>query len=122
MITVGCEGARDYPDIGSIGSLAESFRRSLRAENKSEKTIDAYLGAVERFAGFLIATGMPTLLTSITREHVEAFISYILTDLRQKPATANQRYRGLRTFFQWAVEEGELSDSPMRNMKPPMIP
>jgi site-specific recombinase XerD len=110
------------PELGEIGFLAESFRRSLRAENKSDKTIDAYLGAVERFEGFLIATGMPTLLSSIAREHVEAFISYILTDLRQKPATANQRYRGLRTFFQWAVEEGELQDSPMRNMNPPIIP
>jgi site-specific recombinase XerD len=63
---------------------------------------------------------MPTELTSLSREHVESFICDLLA--RFKPATASNRYRALQQFFKWAVEEGEIRDSPMRNMSPPIIP
>lgn len=52
--------------------------------------------------------------------HVEAFIADLLE--RYKPATASNRYRALRVFFAWAVEEGEIRRSPMANMKPPSVP
>jgi site-specific recombinase XerD len=41
---------------------------------------------------------------------------------RRSPATAETRYRGLRQFFRWAVEEGEITASPMANASPPKIP
>ena len=40
----------------------------------------------------------------IHREHVEAFIEHLLATY--KPATAANRYAGLRAFFNWAVDEG----------------
>jgi hypothetical protein len=36
-----------------------SFRRTLRAGNKSERTIEAYTDAVRFFADFLAARGTP---------------------------------------------------------------
>ena len=51
--------------------------------------------------------------------HVEAFIADQLT--RWKPATAANRYGGLRAFFKWAVEEGEISKNPMARMRPPQV-
>jgi site-specific recombinase XerD len=99
-----------------------SFKLHLRAGNKSDTTIYAYAGAVEKLASFLEETGMPLNVASLTREHTEAFISDILHTKKQKPATAHQRYRGCQAFFKWLIEEGEISESPMRNMKPPIIP
>ena len=49
---------------------------------------------------------MPIQIVSITREHVESFIEELLG--KWKPATANDRYRGLQTYFGWLVEEGEM--------------
>ena len=51
---------------------------------------------------------------------MENFIADVLA--RWKPATANNRYRGLQSFFKWALSEGEVKVSPIANMKPPKIP
>lgn len=109
--------------IKSVGDLTvniASFARHIRAENLSPATLDAYVGAVEQFHLFLQDQGMPLDLFNIRREHVEHFITHVLE--RRKPATANQRYRGLRSFFVWAQAEGEIKSSPMAQMKPPRIP
>jgi site-specific recombinase XerD len=39
-----------------------------------------------------------------------------------RPATAAVRYRSLQQFFKWAIEEDEISDSPMARMSPPRVP
>ena len=75
---------------------------------------------VQQIGEFLIVQGMPTDVTAITREHVQAFITDVLS--RHKPATANQQYRSLQPFFKWLLEEVQITASPMRNMKPPRIP
>ncbi len=106
--------------VGDITSLSVSFRRSLRASNLSERTIRTYLEAVDLFGRFLATTGMPTEVANIRREHVEAFIEHLLS--LWKPATANNRYRALQAFFKWAVEEGEVHESPMAKMRPPKVP
>lgn len=108
------------PDPSSIERLARSWSNHLAAENKSPATITGYTGSVEIFTRFLVDRGMPTLVTAITREHVEAFLVDVLAN--RKPSTAATRYKGLRVFFGWLVEEGEISDTPMKNLKSPAIP
>ncbi len=63
---------------------------------------------------------MPTEVAKIRREHVETFVEDLLA--KWKPATTNNRYRALAQFFKWALEEGEITDSPMARMKPPTVP
>ena len=104
----------------SVEDLTGSFLRSLRAENKSERTVETYGDACRAFYRFLAERGMPTTVEAIAREHVEAFVDALLG--RWKPATAANRYRALSRFFAFALEEGEISASPMRNMKPPKVP
>jgi site-specific recombinase XerD len=104
-----------------LRSFFESFRRSLLAENKAPRTIRTYLEALGLFGEFLASQGMPTDIEGIHREHVEAFIADLL-NRGQRPATAANRYRSLQAFFRWAADEGEIKDSPMRNMKPPHVP
>src|SRR5689334_16042879 len=105
---------------GDIGVNIARFRRHLRAENLSPKTEVTYTEAAEQFARFLAGQAMPDDVANIRREHVEAFIADILT--RWKASTANNRFRGLQSFFKWLVEEGEVKTSPMANMRPPRVP
>jgi site-specific recombinase XerD len=105
---------------GHVRRLGESFRTSLEAANKSPRTVKAYLESVRLFADHLEAAGMPTLASSITREHVESFVAALLS--RFKPATASVRYRSLQAFFKWAEAEGEIPMSPMAKMSPPKVP
>ena len=104
----------------TLSELAVSFKRSLLAENKSGRTVRAYTDTVRMFDDYLTANGMPREITTIRREHVETWIADLLA--RWKPATANNRYRGLQAFWKWCVAEGEVKESPMRNMSPPKVP
>jgi site-specific recombinase XerD len=110
----------DHSQVGDIVPLAESCRLSLSAENASDATIKVYCSAVDRLAEFLEERGMPVEVASIHREHVESFVAHLLAT--RAPATAANRYRALRRFFGWLLDEGEITRSPMERMKPPAVP
>src|SRR5215208_5193470 len=105
---------------GHLLVLNRSFRRTLDAEYKSPRTIEAYTDAVRLLATYCQAHGHPILATELRREHVQDFIADQLA--RWKPATAHNRYRGLHAFFKWAVTEGDLEINPMDGMRPPQLP
>ena len=115
-----CAIVPDAAEGGDIAVNVQSFARSLKAENLSPRTIDTYTESARQLAAFLAEQGMPQEVAHIRREHVEAFIIHLLE--RWKPATANNRYRGLQSFFKWLAEEGEMLESPMSRMKPPRVP
>jgi site-specific recombinase XerD len=106
--------------VGDLGTLIPDFERSLRAANKSRKTVAVYGDAARRLDTFLAEHGMPAQVGRIERKHVEAFI--IEQQARHSPATANQRYRSLAQIFKFLLEEGEITASPMANMRPPRVP
>lgn len=106
--------------LGDYRSLVESFRRSLLAANRSPMTMKAYAQGLEQFADYLADNGMPQNIAGIAREHVESFIGHLLAC--RKASTAETRYRALHVFFQWALEEGEISASPMAHTKRPTVP
>jgi hypothetical protein len=82
---------------GHLLVLNRSFRRTLEAENKSPRTIEAYTDAVRLLATYCQAHGRPLHAGELHREHIQAFIADQLA--RWKPATAHNRYRGLHAFF-----------------------
>jgi site-specific recombinase XerD len=86
----------------------------------SPRTAQTYTESARQLAAFLAEQGMPQDVVNIHREHVEAFIADLLE--RWKPATAHNRWRGCQAFFKWAVDEGEISESPMARMRPPRVP
>jgi site-specific recombinase XerD len=106
--------------VGDIEVMASSFTRYLRAANRSPKTIRTYAEAVEGLARFLTERGMPRQVSAIRREHLEAYIEDILG--RWTAATALNRYQGLRQFFRFLTEDGEITESPMARMTPPKVP
>ena len=68
----------------------DSFRRSLRAKNVAERTVQTYCESVSQFGDFLASRGMPIELENIHREHVKSFIENLLS--RFKPATRSRRH------------------------------
>lgn len=105
---------------GDLGDELVSFIRSLRADNKSPNTIEAYGGAVVTYARWAMRHDLPTDLASITRKHVETWIADILAS--RKPSTALQRYSGLKQFFGWYAGVDHDFRSPMAEMNPPYVP
>ena len=61
--------------VGDLAALIPAWLRSLRAENKSPKTIETYSEAANLLLRFLREHGMPTEAAKVTREHVETFIA-----------------------------------------------
>lgn len=106
--------------IGDLEALLPDWLRSLRAQNKSPRTIESYGKGAEQLVEFLRSAGMPTEAAKVTREHVETFIEHLLAT--RSPATANNRYRSLQRLFAYLEEEGEITASPMAKMKPPRVP
>lgn len=105
---------------GDLAVNARSFARHIRAANLSPATQRTYLASIARLAEFLESKGMPTDVANIRREHLEAFMEDQLANW--KPATAANRYSGIRPFFAWLVEEGEIRESPMARMRKPRLP
>lgn len=106
--------------VGDLRLLIPDFERSLRAGNKSPKTVKIYREAARGLVDFMLANGMPTDAAKVKREHVETYIEDQIA--RWKPATANQRYRSLAMLWKYLEEEGEIRSSPMAKMKPPKVP
>jgi site-specific recombinase XerD len=104
----------------NVADAMKSFGRHLRAQNLSPRTIQTYIESVRQLARFLELNGMPQDVGVVRREHVESFIASLLE--LWKPATANNRYRGVQAFFKWLAEDGEILDSPMAKMRPPRVP
>ena len=108
------------PVVTELEELGKSWRRSLRAKNRSPITIRGYLHALKMLTDFLLAKGMPTSVEALSREHVEEWVIQ-LVDTRM-PATAAHYYRSAAIFFKWCVNEGEIRESPMAHMSPPHVP
>lgn len=98
-------------------AFARSFRRELEAANKSPNTIDTYMRAVNQLGVFLTEHGMPTDVTGISREHIQEYLADLRT--RNRASSINTRFRSLQQFFNWLVDEGEISMSPVARMKQP---
>lgn len=105
--------------MSDVLPLVDSWARSLRAKNRSPRTIKAYVESAGLFLEFLQAQGKPLELVEITRANIEEFISDQLD--RWTPSTAATRYRCLQQFVRFLVDEEEIPKDPMRGMSPPKI-
>ena len=109
--------------------VAQSFKRSLLAQNRSPRTIQSYREVVDLLGRFLAEKGMPRQPAGIRREHVEAFLADLLE--RTNPCTGRKGVRPARQppigfdrcrrYFEWLVDD-EIKRSPMEKMKSPTVP
>jgi len=106
-----------------VAELVPEFKIMLQATNRSPRTIEAYMAGVEALRAFLVERGMPTAVDAIAREHVEAaYATWI--EGGYAAASVKNRHDGIRQFFGWCEEEGEVPEgkNPMRHVKPPKVP
>lgn len=103
-----------------IGPLVASWRRSLKARNLADRTVETYTDSAEQLVDWLAAEEGVTQAGDVERDHVTGFINHLLET--RSAATASVRYRGIQQFFKWLVEEEEIPASPMAKMKPPVVP
>ncbi len=103
-----------------LEDLAASFRRHLRAEKRSERTVHLYGIAIDSFTRWCTARGRPATLSSLTRRGIDAWLAD--EGERIGPGTLRTRFKGLQRFCGWLVEEGEVTVSPMAGLKAPTRP
>ncbi|PXY20299.1 tyrosine-type recombinase/integrase [Prauserella endophytica] len=119
--------------------LIAEWRRSLRAEGKSENTIKCYGDVARKFhwwsvnpiappevdnpdewiADLPTAPEPPAEVDELKRL-ARAWIAYRVATTSK--GNANNNYRALHAWFGWLVAEDELDSHPMASMKPPEIP
>lgn len=100
-------------------ALAASWKRSLTAAAKSPRTIEGYLTTQAQFTAWCAETGRSTDPTEQKRADVEEFIGMLLATKAR--GTAALRFRNLRAWFHWLVDEGELAVSPMTGLRQPKV-
>ncbi|HLU97995.1 MAG TPA: tyrosine-type recombinase/integrase [Thermobifida alba] len=107
------------PEIDPYQPDIDSFRRHLRAENKSQRTTTIYVQATEKFARWLVAHTDCADWEDVEGRDVQDFTIEIL-DTRSA-GYANNLYRAIQQFFKWWAAEYALPN-PMWGLKPPMVP
>jgi site-specific recombinase XerD len=105
----------------SLPESIDDYRLSLHAAGKSANTQAVYTLSLSYLDAFLAEHGMPRALSAIRREHIEAWLASV-RDAGRAPATVSVYYRSLQPFWRWAIEEGFVRESPMGNMRPPIVP
>lgn len=115
------QAVRSGPSVGDVAKLMPSWQRHLRAANRSPRTIQSYVEAVTQFERFCADTGVPTEVSTIRRDHIEAFLEHLFS-LGRSATTVAIRYRSLQQFFRWLEDDGELVRSPMAKMTAPSVP
>lgn len=103
-----------------LQDLGKSFARHLRAEGKAAGTLRLYGQSVRFFSQWLEAQGREAVLDEMTRPAIREWLAQ-LSDTHE-PGTVRTRYRGLRRFCGWLVDEGELDENPMAKLSPPVAP
>ena len=106
--------------FGDIRAEIQPWSTHLQAEHKSPRTIESYADSLRQLGDFLVAHGMPCAVSAIRREHIEAYLLDLSTRGRS-PATVALRFRSLRPFWNYMIDEGEITVSPMVKMRAPNV-
>src|SRR4051794_29488893 len=112
--------AKPLPDSPTLADVASMWQRSLRADNKSPRTIQAYTYAMDRLVAHV---GADRRIDLITRDDHETMLDGFLT-AGWKPASVSTVYRPLRSFWKFVVQHDDLpvAKDPMNGMRPPFVP
>jgi site-specific recombinase XerD len=122
-MTVAVARSTDY----ELDAAIESYRRNQRTRLASQTLDRIYVPRLTNLVAYLKAQGMPTDVSAIRREHLEAYIEWLQhaapgrAGAGQKSSTVSITYRTLRTFFNWLVREDDLRHSPMERMRAPTV-
>jgi len=100
------------------GEMNHSFEMWLRNEGKTDGTIKEYLTALNKLTGWYEKVEKESFdPIRVTTLHLHDFKKYLDEELRLSPSTVNKTINGLRSFFSFSVEAGNLQYDPSRKLK-----
>ena len=109
--------------LAQKNSLRQHFQHFLifcKVEGFAPKTIQNYTKVIQPFMAYCENELGIDDTSALTAHHIR---SYLLTFKdRVKPYTFHDYFRVIKRYFNWLVDEGVLSVSPMANMKTPRVP
>jgi site-specific recombinase XerD len=103
-----------------MAAAISGFQLYLKAMNKAPRTIQGYTEAAGLLVRYLAREGFAWRPQDVERLHVETFLAHLSET--QSAGTAANRYRSLRQFFRYLVDEDYIDQSPMAKMRPPSVP
>jgi len=106
------EGGWLSPEPTSIKAVEAAFIESREAKGLRPQTIEKYEGMVRRFRESLPPGAM---IQDVTSDDVRSYV-------RQSSlsnATQRSRFRHIRAFFNWALEEEYIESSPVASVEAP---
>jgi site-specific recombinase XerD len=110
---------RKPPRSLTISEVIPDWKTSLRAADKSPKTIYSYALSAQMLSRFLAEHDMPQEVDKITWEHINEFQADQLA--HGKPTTAMVRYKSLQQFFGWLLKVDLIAENPMTKVEAPTL-
>lgn len=119
----------------SIKDLLECYSSSLKAMNRSAKTISWYIEILTRYFTFLESCGLLRPVGELCREEIKLYIVHLQKASRWpdkqhvkgdkgklSPFTIQGHVRAIKAFWSWLYEEGYLEDNPLVKLSLPKVP
>ena len=107
----------------NISELLPGWELRLMANSRSPHTIRNYLGAAKALDSWLKSEGRSTDVADLSRGVMDAFTVAMLSKPKATRgtgklalATVDKLQKGLRQFFAYLLEEGEIAADPMAKM------
>lgn len=110
---------RPQPVVSPLDSSYHAFILSRQAMRCTPKTLAHYTYTLSAFIDWLKAQGVRDV-ADITPTHVRAYLVHLQTR-GLKDTTQHAHARGIRTWLNWLVAEGDLDASPMRKVAMPRL-
>jgi site-specific recombinase XerD len=105
----------------SLLSLSlQEFLLDRQVSNASAGTLRFYQQKLEPFLDYLATQGV-TVPEELTASHLRLFMLLLQHD-GHTPGGQHCFFRAMRAFLNWLEREGELSDNPIRRVRPPRVP
>ncbi|MCE5322400.1 tyrosine-type recombinase/integrase [bacterium] len=102
----------------SIELAIDSFAVRLRAQDRSELTISAYMRDLHCFARALPDTSISNITPAmIDAALTDPIVACLENGSQKSPATMYRLKASLRAFFAWATDTGLVNSNPARSIK-----
>jgi len=101
-----------------VSEQFQPFTEELKRQGKNESTITHYLSDLALYARWVEQTyGEPFRIEEMTLSDVRAYLAYLRTVQKLKPASINRKLAALKALSRWAVATGLLAQDPTRDVK-----
>ncbi len=105
------------PGIATLETAVAAYLEHLAARGDSPHTWRAYRTALRQWLAFTEASGADW--TAPGRDHLRAYLAYLVDARGVSRATEAHRLTILRSFYRWCAREGLVDGPPLRGIRGP---